>query len=38
MTRAKKVLYLTSARKRTLFGKSGKRLPSPFIREIEKRS
>ena len=37
MTRAKKVLYITSARARTLFGKSGKRLPSPFIREIEEK-
>ena len=35
MTRAKQALYLTSARRRTLFGKSEKRRPSPFIHEIE---
>ena len=37
MTRAKQLLYITSARRRTLFGKSEKRRPSPFIREIEER-
>jgi superfamily I DNA/RNA helicase len=37
MTRAKQVLYITSARERTLFGKREERQPSPFIREIEER-
>lgn len=35
MTRAKQALYITSARRRMLFGKSEKTQPSPFIREIE---
>ncbi len=35
MTRAKQVLYITSARKRSLFGKTLLRHPSPFVHEIE---
>ena len=36
ITRAKKVLYLTSARSRTMYGKTESRMPSPFIDEIPK--
>lgn len=36
ITRAKKVLYLTSARSRTMYGKTETRMPSPFIDEIPK--
>jgi DNA helicase-2/ATP-dependent DNA helicase PcrA len=35
MTRAERVLYLTSARKRVLFGKTIQTQPSPFLAEIE---
>ena len=35
MTRSQRVLYLTSARRRMLFGKSDERRPSPFLIEIE---
>ena len=35
MTRAEQLLYITSARKRTLFGKTAERIPSPFVKEIE---
>jgi superfamily I DNA/RNA helicase len=35
MTRAQRVLYLTSARRRTLFGRTTPRRPSPFVAEIE---
>lgn len=35
MTRARQVLYITSARRRSLFGKSERRPPSPFVQEIE---
>ena len=35
MTRAKEVLYLTSTRKRTLFGATEERAPSPFLDEIQ---
>ena len=35
MTRAKEVLYLTSTRKRALFGKTEERAPSPFLDEIQ---
>lgn len=37
ITRAKKVLYLTSARSRTMYGKTESRMPSPFIDEIPKK-
>ena len=36
MTRAKKVLYLTYAKKRHLYGKLEAREPSPFVMDIEK--
>ena len=36
MTRAKEQLYLSWARKRTLYGKTEKRQPSPFLDEIER--
>lgn len=35
MTRAKEHLFLTYARKRTLFGKTRKPAPSPFLADIE---
>ena len=35
MTRAQRVLYITSARRRTLFGKSRPCKPSPLLGEIE---
>jgi len=35
MTRAQRVLYVTSAKKRTLFGEKAERRPSPFARDIE---
>lgn len=34
MTRAERLLYITSARKRTLFGTTGETRPSPFVAEI----
>ena len=37
MTRAQRALYLTRSRRRTLFGKTEKRAPSPFLAEIEAR-
>lgn len=35
MTRAERALYITSARRRSLFGQTGERHLSPFAREIE---
>ena len=35
MTRAKQVLYITGAGRRTLFGHTEERQPSPFLREVE---
>ena len=35
LTRAKKLLYLTRAAKRTLYGRRGNPNPSPFLAEIE---
>lgn len=35
MTRAQQVLYITSARKRSFFGKSSQQSLSPFVHEIE---
>jgi superfamily I DNA/RNA helicase len=37
MTRAKELLYLTYCRKRTLFGRTKARRPSPFLVDIENR-
>ena len=37
MTRAKELLYLTYCRKRTIFGQSKTRLPSPYLIDIENR-
>jgi len=37
MTRAQRILTISSCRKRSLFGKTAKRQPSPFIREVEAR-
>lgn len=37
LTRAKRFLYLTRSKNRTLFGRKNKPLPSPFLDEIEKR-
>ena len=37
MTRAKELLYLTYCRKRTLFGQSKTRRPSPYLIDIENR-
>jgi superfamily I DNA/RNA helicase len=37
MTRAKERLYLTYCRKRTIFGQSKTRLPSPYLIDIENR-
>ncbi|MDY6852707.1 MAG: ATP-dependent helicase, partial [Thermodesulfobacteriota bacterium] len=37
LTRAKRFLYLTRSRNRTLFGRGYKPLPSPFLDEIEKK-
>ncbi len=34
ITRAKQVLYMTSARMRTTYGKTESRIPSPFVDEI----
>jgi len=35
MTRARKALYLTSARRRMIFGRMEDRAPSPFLAEIK---
>jgi DNA helicase-2/ATP-dependent DNA helicase PcrA len=36
MTRAKERLYLTMAKKRTIYGKNSLREISPFVKDIEK--
>jgi superfamily I DNA/RNA helicase len=36
MTRAKERLYLTAAKKRTIYGKKSLREISPFVKDIEK--
>jgi superfamily I DNA/RNA helicase len=35
MTRAKELLYLTSARRRTMYGKTNEARPSPFLADIK---